>query len=134
MKKQEKQFNNITDMLCDLATGEAFGISKLMLRCPMMQAVLSKENRSSNFDDLSSEQISNLVRHTALEDWLTGDDAQKMLNISERTLQTLRSNGTLAYSKLNGKLYYRRQDLQDLLSNNYKFSKIIKKYDGRIKK
>ena len=129
MKKQEKQFNNITDVLCNLATGEAFGISKLMLRCPMMQAILSKENRSSNFDDLSSEQISNLVRHTSLEDWLTGDDVQKMLNISERTLQTLRSNGTLAYSKIGGKLYYRRQDLQNLLADKYLVNKNESNYE-----
>lgn len=86
-----------------------------------MQAILTMD-RGYDFDSLSSDQISNLVRHTALEDWLTGDDVQKMLNISERTLQTLRSNGTLAYSKLNGKLYYCRQDLQDLLSKNYKYS------------
>lgn len=129
MKKQEQKFSNITDVLCNLATGEAFGISKLMLRCPMMQAILSKENRSSNFDDLSSEQISNLVRHTSLEDWLTGDDVQKILKISERTLQTLRSNGTLAYSKLNGKLYYRRQDLQNLLADNYLVNNNVSNYE-----
>ncbi|MBR6775107.1 MAG: helix-turn-helix domain-containing protein [Bacteroidales bacterium] len=64
-----------------------------------------------------------LIQHTPLEDWLDSNEVKKLLKISERTLQTLRSNGTLAYSKLNGKLYYRRQDLQDLLSHNYKFSR-----------
>lgn len=109
---------NITDILCELATGDAFGISKLMLRCPMMHAILSKK-REVDFSDLPPEQIVSIIQHTSLEDWLDGKDVKKLLKISERTLQTLRSNGTLAYSKLNGKLYYRRQDLQELLSNNY---------------
>ena len=117
----EKKFNNITDMLCDLATGDTFGITKLLLRCPMMQAVLNKQGLVK-FDELPPEQVAVLIRHTPLEDWLDSHEVKKLLKISERTLQTLRSNGTLAYSKLNGKLYYRRQDLQDLLSINYKYS------------
>ena len=118
----EKKFNNITDVLCNLATGDTFGITKLLLRCPMMQAVLNKQGLVK-FDELPPEQVAVLIQHTPLEDWLDSNEVKKLLKISERTLQTLRSNGTLAYSKLNGKLYYRRQDLQELLSHNYKFSR-----------
>lgn len=120
---KDQKFNNITDVLCNLATGEAFGISKLMLRCPMMQAVLNK-HRKVVLNDLPPEQIVALIEHTALEDWLDGNEVRKLLKISERTLQTLRSNGTLAYSKVGGKLYYRRQDLQKALANNYLTNKI----------
>jgi transcriptional regulator of NAD metabolism len=39
-----------------------------------------------------------------------------MLNISPRTLQTLRNNGTLAYSQINHKTYYRPEDVQRIVS------------------
>lgn len=119
---------NITDILCELATGDAFGISKLMLRCPMMHAILSKK-REVDFSDLPPEQIVSIIQHTSLEDWLDGKDVKKLLKISERTLQTLRSNGTLAYSKIGGKLYYRRQDLQNLLADKYLVNKNESNYE-----
>ena len=37
-------------------------------------------------------------------------------NISPRTLQTLRDNGTLAYSQINHKTYYRPEDVQRIIS------------------
>ena len=39
-----------------------------------------------------------------------------MLNISPRTLQTLRDNGTLAYSQINHKTYYRPEDVELIVS------------------
>ena len=42
-----------------------------------------------------------------LGDWLDNQDVCQMLNISPRTLQTLRQNGTLAYSQINRKVYYK---------------------------
>lgn len=33
------------------------------------------------------------------------------MNISPRTLQTLRDNGTLAYSQINYKVFYRPEDV-----------------------
>lgn len=37
------------------------------------------------------------------------------LNISQRTLQALRSNGTLPFSQIDRKTYYRRQDVIRLI-------------------
>lgn len=51
--------------------------------------------------------------------WAEGKDVMKALNISQRTLQTLRDNHTLGYSRLGGKYYYRTTDIEDLLRNNY---------------
>ena len=41
------------------------------------------------------------------------------LNISQRTLQTLRDNGTLPFSRISGKFYYKVSDLEALLESNY---------------
>ena len=48
-------------------------------------------------------------------DWLDNQDVCMLLNISPRTLQTLRDNGTLAYSQINHKTYYKPQDVEKAL-------------------
>ena len=48
-------------------------------------------------------------------DWLDNQDVCQMLNISPRTLQTLRDNGTLAYSQIYRKVYYKPKDVESFL-------------------
>lgn len=50
-----------------------------------------------------------------LGDWLDDQDVCQMLDISPRTLQTLRDNGTLAYSQINRKVYYKLEDVENIL-------------------
>jgi hypothetical protein len=61
---------------------------------------------------------------TPLADWLDAQDVMQALHISPRTLQTLRSNGTLPFSRIGNKIYYRRQDILKILSDNYTLNKI----------
>ena len=51
-----------------------------------------------------------------LGDWLDNQDVCQMLNISPRTLQTLRDNGTLAFSQINHKVYYKPEDVEKILT------------------
>ena len=64
------------------------------------------------------------VGDTPLSDWLDNQDVMQILHISPRTLQTLRSNGTLPFSRIGNKLFYRRQDIIKILSDNYTMRKI----------
>jgi hypothetical protein len=48
--------------------------------------------------------------------WLRSSEVKKLLNISSGTLQNLRINGTLSYSKIGGSLYYNYKDIQKLLT------------------
>ena len=50
-----------------------------------------------------------------LGNWLDNQDVCQILNISPRTLQTLRDNGTLAYSQINRKLFYKPEDVESIL-------------------
>jgi len=70
----------------------------------------------------------NPVEKKELLDWLDNQDVMQALHISLRTLQTLRSNGTLPFSRIGNKIYYRRQDIIKILSDNYAMNK-IKKYE-----
>ena len=51
-----------------------------------------------------------------MSEWMDNQDVWRMLNISPRTLQTLRDNGTLAYSQINHKTYYRPEDVERIVS------------------
>ena len=59
-----------------------------------------------------------------LEDWIDAQIVMQTLHISPRTLQTLRSNGTLPFSRIGNKIFYRRQDVKKILSDNYIMFKI----------
>lgn len=52
--------------------------------------------------------------------WLRSSEVKKLLNISSGTLQNLRINGTLSYSKIGGSLYYNYKDIQKLLTDKKK--------------
>lgn len=53
------------------------------------------------------------------ESWVDGNEVAKALNVSTRTLQTFRDNGTLPYSRIKGKFYYKVADIEALLETNY---------------
>ncbi|MFD0765397.1 helix-turn-helix domain-containing protein [Mucilaginibacter lutimaris] len=47
--------------------------------------------------------------------WIKGCDVRKLLGISNGTLQNLRLNGTLPFTKIGGTMYYRNSVIQNLL-------------------
>ena len=61
-------------------------------------------------------EVCNRENDRTLHKWMDNQDVCRMLNISPRTLQTLRNNGTLAYSQINHKTYYRPEDVQRIVS------------------
>lgn len=72
------------------------------------------ERMLSGFEDFA-KKVERLCReHEDLgeREWLDSDDVCKLLGISPRTLQTMRENGTLAYSKISHKVYYRPEDVK----------------------
>jgi hypothetical protein len=109
---------SISQIMCEMAANASEPMGKLLRKCPVIQAELLHQGRIS-LDDLSDDELDRLVEHTFLEDWIDNQDVMRLLHISTRTLQTLRSNGTLPYTRINNKIYYRRQDIQRILADNY---------------
>lgn len=50
--------------------------------------------------------------------WLKSAEVRKLLNISSGTLQTLRINKTLSYTRIGGTIYYLHKDIEKLLDQN----------------
>lgn len=51
-----------------------------------------------------------------LKKWLDSQDVCMILSISKRTLQGLRDNGTLAYTMIGHKAYYKPEDVENIIS------------------
>lgn len=51
----------------------------------------------------------------SLQTWLTNEDVCGILNVSKRTLQTYRDSGKLSYSQIGYKIYYRPEDVEQLI-------------------
>jgi hypothetical protein len=50
--------------------------------------------------------------------WIKSHQVQRMLGISPGTLQNLRINGTIPYSKVGGVLFYNKKDIEKILENS----------------
>ena len=70
------------------------------------------EFRSLLLNDLK-EIIQSKPQQT--KQWLKSNEVRKLLNISPGTLQNLRVNGTLTYTKIGGIMYYNHADIEKLL-------------------
>ena len=68
------------------------------------------ENAARITDDLCEKH-----REKRMGEWMDNQEACILLDVTPRTLQTLRDNGTLAYSRISHKVYYRPEDIQKIL-------------------
>ncbi|MEI8274196.1 MAG: helix-turn-helix domain-containing protein [Paludibacter sp.] len=59
-------------------------------------------------------------KNPVFKKWLKSLEVRRLLNISPGTLQTLRINGTLPFTKIGGTNYYNATDIDVLLSQNHK--------------
>lgn len=53
-----------------------------------------------------------------LKKYLKSSEVMEMLQISPGTLQNLRINGTLPYSKMGGIIYYDSEDIQKVMNDS----------------
>ena len=61
------------------------------------------------------EDISGRYECRTMGEWMDNQDACLILGVSPRTLQTFRDNGTLAYSRISHRVYYKSEDVRKLL-------------------
>ncbi|MBN8878194.1 MAG: helix-turn-helix domain-containing protein [Sphingobacteriales bacterium] len=64
---------------------------------------------------LSIKHLLSEQRQPTGKKWLKTYEVKQLLGISPGTLQTLRNNGTLPFSKIGGIIYYNQEDIDRLL-------------------
>ena len=102
--------------------------------CPPSCPLMAELRRKGKLPDVVSADVFNEIAKTPLEDWIDNQDVMNIFHISLRTLQTLRSNGTIKFSKFGNKIYYRRQDIQEMLAQKYTMFAIHNEYGKKRKK
>lgn len=74
------------------------------------------DSLATNLKALADEvEILGRERDYALGQWLDNQDVCEILNVTKRTLQNYRDNGTLPYTHIERKIYYKPKDVEDLL-------------------
>ena len=58
--------------------------------------------------------------HASAKKWLKSAEVRKLLGISPGTLQNLRINGTLNYTRIGSIIYYKQEDINNLLEGGLK--------------
>lgn len=141
------KITTIGNVIIAIAADKNDDLGKVLRQLPSIQKELLKQGIIS-LDDLSDEQIevlmeevyqeefagkepentADLSKNANLEDWIDGQEVMIKLRISPRTLQTLRSNGTIPFTRIGHKLYYLKQDIERILRNNYVMYNSRKRY------
>lgn len=73
-----------------------------------------KDELLKDLRHLLSEQNNNATQ----KKWLRSAEVRKLLKISAGTLQNLRVNGTLSYTKIGGTIFYNHAELDRLIESN----------------
>ncbi len=69
------------------------------------------------------EDIKSLLKESSgqpSKKWLKSYEVQKVLGISAGTLQTLRNNDTISFTKIGGVIYYDYNEIQKMLNSKRK--------------
>ena len=74
------------------------------------------EEMAAKFNRFTERVDALLAKHggKSLNAWMDNQEVCRQLNISPRTLQTLRDNGTLAYSQINH-IFYKPEDVMRIV-------------------
>ncbi len=75
-----------------------------------------QEFKMELLDDIK-ELLSNKSGHITKK-WLKSPEVKELLGISSGTLQNLRINGTLPYTKVGGVLYYDYEEIMNVMEKN----------------
>ncbi len=75
-----------------------------------------REFKMELLDDIK-QLLNNQSGHT-FKKWLKSPEVKELLGISSGTLQNLRINGTLPYTKVGGVLYYDYEEIMNLMEKS----------------
>ncbi len=68
-----------------------------------------------------ADAITGLCEPAGIEKrWLDNQDVCRLLNVSKRTLQNLRSAGKIPFSMVGNKCFYKAEDIDAIITNRLK--------------
>lgn len=80
--------------------------------------IVTKEDLQSFKTELLDELKKLLNTSPSQKQWLKSPEVRKLLKISPGTLQNLRINGTLRFTRIGSIIYYNQEDIDKVLNSN----------------
>ncbi|MEN0055431.1 MAG: helix-turn-helix domain-containing protein [Mucilaginibacter sp.] len=99
-------------------------LSNVLTKEAIMQA--SELITKGDLNEFKSELLTEIRKLVQLDDqgqskkWLKSNEVRKLLKISPGTLQNLRINGTLTFTRIGSIMYYKLEDINKLLEGGLK--------------
>lgn len=94
--------------------------SHLIFKSIMTATIITTEDlkvfKEELLDDI--KKLLDVKSTSDTKKWLKSIEVRKLLGVSSGTLQNYRINGSLAYTKIGGTLFYSSDDIEKLLSQN----------------
>lgn len=100
-----------------ISTGDLQSPLKLKISNNMKKSIQQMQHILEEIRNIKTDLI---PQEPIKEIWIGGIEVQSKLFISERTLYRHRKSGRLPYSKVRGKIYYKKTDIRELLEKNYR--------------
>lgn len=84
--------------------------------------IITKEDLKEFKSELLTEikKLVQLDEQGASKKWLKSNEVRRLLKISPGTLQNLRINGTLSFTRIGSIIYYKLEDINKLLEGGVK--------------
>lgn len=60
------------------------------------------------------------LSHNRRQEWIDNNSTQSILRRSQRSMATLRTDGKIGYTLIEGKVYYPADEIGRILNENYK--------------
>jgi len=86
-----------------------------------MAATIITQEDLKEFKSELLEDIKAIINHQSgftPKKWLKSPEVRELLSISPGTLQNLRINGTLPFTKIGGVIYYDYDEIQKIMQQN----------------
>jgi len=80
--------------------------------------LLTKQDLEEFKADIIKEVATVVDCSSCDKEWLRSSEVMEMLSISTGTLQNLRINGDISFTKMGGTLYYERKAILKVLNDN----------------
>ena len=98
--------------------------TQIQLNAPKAKINRDQLITNGDLEDFKIDLLDNFVKilhehsHIHAKEWLKSSEVRELLDISPGTLQNLRVNGTLPYTKIGGVIYYQLKDIDQMLQDH----------------
>lgn len=101
----------------------------------MATTIITPEDLQQFKQELLTEiqQLLSQKQGASIRKWLKSDEVRKLLSVSPGTLQNLRLNGTLPFTKIGGVILYDFNDIQKMMEEHKHNPNLIREKSNPIR-